>query len=70
MEGRSLLSVFKGDQRKPHDQLFWSHARGRAVLRRDEREEDTVRQQADDLEELLAHADEANARVEALLSGT
>ena len=53
-----------------HRKKTAAEARGRAVLRRDEREEDTVRQQADDLEELLAHADEANARVEALLSGT
>jgi arylsulfatase A-like enzyme len=31
LDGKSLLPIFKGNSRKPHDTLFWNWSRGRAV---------------------------------------
>lgn len=31
VEGRSLLPIFRGKQRKPHDALFWEHEGNRAI---------------------------------------
>ncbi len=33
MDGKSLVPVFRGERRRPHDALFWKWAQGRAVRR-------------------------------------
>ena len=35
LEGKSLLPIFKGGERKPHDVLYWEHVGNRAVRRED-----------------------------------
>ena len=31
LHGKSLLPIFKGDSRKPHDALYWQWSQGKAV---------------------------------------
>ena len=35
LEGKSLLPIFKGKQREPHDVLYWEHVGNRAVRKGD-----------------------------------